>query len=358
MDKEQADPGGVAAVNRALSVLQAFENSVDGMTLTDLMNATGLYHSTILRLCESLEHFKYLKRLPDGRYMLGPDAVLPGHAVPGSFRLQDYALPVLRELSKATLRNGGDLRARRQRPRLPASRGAAAQRAHERARGRPRRARQGRGRQGAARVLGRAGRGVRRGARRALCGVAGRARLRKRRHRLPGVRRRPAAGLRALAGRAAVSLQQGQDGRRAAAGDGQPARRLTDDLGGDSSPLRAAARQAEGSAAAALEPAPLTRRLVQARVACAAWRSSTRRARSTIGSSTILPSSSKAPRPACAWRALSSTMRCAAAASSRADAVLLVDDRHLRRMDAGRRLEAELARAAHHRADRPLCRRC
>jgi len=72
MDKEQAEAGGVAAVNRALAILQAFENSVDGMTLTDLMNTTGLYHSTILRLCESLENFRYLKRLPDGRYMLGP----------------------------------------------------------------------------------------------------------------------------------------------------------------------------------------------------------------------------------------------------------------------------------------------
>ena len=103
MDKERADPGGVAAVNRALSVLQAFENSVDGMTLTDLMNATGLYHSTILRLCESLEHFNYLQRLTDGRYMLGPTPFYLGMLYQASFRLQDYALPVLRELCKATL---------------------------------------------------------------------------------------------------------------------------------------------------------------------------------------------------------------------------------------------------------------
>jgi DNA-binding IclR family transcriptional regulator len=89
MDKEQADPVGVAAVNRALSVLQAFESSVDGMTLTDLMNATGLYHSTILRLCESLEHFKYLKRLPDGRYRLGPTPFYLGMLYQASFRLQD-----------------------------------------------------------------------------------------------------------------------------------------------------------------------------------------------------------------------------------------------------------------------------
>jgi DNA-binding IclR family transcriptional regulator len=103
MEKESTEPGGVAAVNRALSILAAFEHSVDGMTLTDLMNATGLYHSTILRLCESLENFRYLKRLPDGRYMLGPTPFYLGMVYQGSFRLQDYVLPVLRELSKATL---------------------------------------------------------------------------------------------------------------------------------------------------------------------------------------------------------------------------------------------------------------
>jgi len=93
---------GVAAVNRALSILDAFEDSVDGMTLTDLTNATGLYHSTILRLCESLEHFGYLKRLADGRYMLGPTVFHLGMIYQSSFRLQDYALPVLRALVKET----------------------------------------------------------------------------------------------------------------------------------------------------------------------------------------------------------------------------------------------------------------
>jgi DNA-binding IclR family transcriptional regulator len=99
-DKEAGDAGGVAAVNRALSILAAFEHSVDGMTLTDLMNVTGLYHSTILRLCESLEKFRYLKRLADGRYMLGPMPFYLGTIYQTSFHLRDYALPVLRELSK------------------------------------------------------------------------------------------------------------------------------------------------------------------------------------------------------------------------------------------------------------------
>lgn len=101
-EKEPSDAGGVAAVNRALSILAAFEHSIDGMTLTDLMNATGLYHSTILRLCESLERFRYLKRLPDGRYMLGPMPFYLGTIYQASFHLRDYALPILRELSKQT----------------------------------------------------------------------------------------------------------------------------------------------------------------------------------------------------------------------------------------------------------------
>ncbi|MEF7613387.1 IclR family transcriptional regulator [Aquincola sp. MAHUQ-54] len=100
-EKESAEPG-VAAVNRALTILQAFEDSIDGMTLTDLMKATGLYHSTILRLCESLEHYRYLKRLPDGRYMLGATPFYLGMIYQAQFRLQDYVLPVLRELTRST----------------------------------------------------------------------------------------------------------------------------------------------------------------------------------------------------------------------------------------------------------------
>ena len=101
MAKSKEEPG-VASVNRALSILLAFENSMDGMTLTDLMNATGLYHSTILRICESLEHFGFLKRLENGRYMLGPKPFFLGMMYQESFRLWDYAAPVLRNLVQQT----------------------------------------------------------------------------------------------------------------------------------------------------------------------------------------------------------------------------------------------------------------
>lgn len=95
------DPG-VASVNRALTVLLAFRESVDGMSLAELCEATGLYHSTTLRLCESLEHYRFVKRMADGRYRLGPMPFQLGTVYQNSFRLGDYAVPILRELVSAT----------------------------------------------------------------------------------------------------------------------------------------------------------------------------------------------------------------------------------------------------------------
>lgn len=93
---------GVAAVNRALSILLAFEKSVEGMTLGELSAATGLYHSTILRLCESLEHAGFLNRLADGRFMLGATPFYLGMLYQETFRIWDYAAPVLRTLVRDT----------------------------------------------------------------------------------------------------------------------------------------------------------------------------------------------------------------------------------------------------------------
>jgi DNA-binding IclR family transcriptional regulator len=93
---------GVAAVNRALAILQAFENSVEGMSLAEISTATGLYHSTILRICDSLLHHGYLRRLEDGRFKLGPTPFYLGMLYQESFRLWDFASPILRELVRAT----------------------------------------------------------------------------------------------------------------------------------------------------------------------------------------------------------------------------------------------------------------
>lgn len=93
---------GVAAVNRALTVLQAFENAPEGLTLTALATATDLYESTVLRLLDSLMGAGFVKRLADGRYVVGPKVLPLAELYKQSFRLADYVLPRLRQLAADT----------------------------------------------------------------------------------------------------------------------------------------------------------------------------------------------------------------------------------------------------------------
>jgi DNA-binding IclR family transcriptional regulator len=98
---------GVAAASRALSVLSAFEESPDGMTLVALAKTTGLYASTVLRLLDSLMAAGFVKKLSDGRYVVGPRVLPLSEMYRRSFRLGDYALPRLRELSQETGEGAG-----------------------------------------------------------------------------------------------------------------------------------------------------------------------------------------------------------------------------------------------------------
>ena len=77
---ENAAPGGVAAVDRALSLLAAFRNGDDGLSLAELAERTRMYKSTVSRLLASLEHGGWVIRLDSGRYAVGA-AVARLHAV-------------------------------------------------------------------------------------------------------------------------------------------------------------------------------------------------------------------------------------------------------------------------------------
>ena len=63
--------GGVAALERGLSILEAFKRGKEILSLAELAGLTGLYKSTILRLCDSLLRFGYVQRMEDGRFRLG-----------------------------------------------------------------------------------------------------------------------------------------------------------------------------------------------------------------------------------------------------------------------------------------------
>jgi hypothetical protein len=69
---ENASPGGAASVDRALSLLAAFDDQTPMLTLAALAQRTRLYKSTALRLLASLEHAQLVLRQSDGRYALGP----------------------------------------------------------------------------------------------------------------------------------------------------------------------------------------------------------------------------------------------------------------------------------------------
>ncbi|AHL75331.1 IclR family transcriptional regulator [Stutzerimonas stutzeri] len=62
----------VEAVDRAISLLEAFSSGKPSLSLRELAELTGMYKSTILRLSGSLEHFGYLSRDDRGEYCLGP----------------------------------------------------------------------------------------------------------------------------------------------------------------------------------------------------------------------------------------------------------------------------------------------
>ena len=91
-----ADDGGVAAVDRALTILDALTD--DKTSLAELSKRTGLYKSTILRLAKSLEKFGYVLRSEDGGYRLGSKVLYLGSLYQRHFNTSEIVPPVLRRI--------------------------------------------------------------------------------------------------------------------------------------------------------------------------------------------------------------------------------------------------------------------
>lgn len=100
--RSSADAGGVAAVDRALSLLTAFREGDRLLTLNDLTARTGLVKSTALRLLASLAHFGLVRREEEGRYTLGPEIARLQSIYTRSFSLEAVVLPELRTLVERT----------------------------------------------------------------------------------------------------------------------------------------------------------------------------------------------------------------------------------------------------------------
>lgn len=89
---------GVAAVERALSLLDAFAEEDSELTLADLSERTGLYKSTVLRLAKSLEKFGYLHRSESGVYRLGCKLLHLGSMYQRHFHTAEIVPGVLKQI--------------------------------------------------------------------------------------------------------------------------------------------------------------------------------------------------------------------------------------------------------------------
>lgn len=97
-----SDKTGVAAVDRALATLRAFQKGDDALTLAELAKRTQLYKSTLLRLLVSLERALLIRRHEDGRYSLGPEVARLHGIYADAFSEREVVMGVLKELVEQT----------------------------------------------------------------------------------------------------------------------------------------------------------------------------------------------------------------------------------------------------------------
>jgi DNA-binding IclR family transcriptional regulator len=99
---QDAAPGGAAAVDRALSLLQAFRAGDPPLTLAVLAERTQLYKSTVLRLLASLEHAMLVERTETGHYVLGHGVARLHQVYAASYSLERMVMPELQRLVATT----------------------------------------------------------------------------------------------------------------------------------------------------------------------------------------------------------------------------------------------------------------
>jgi DNA-binding IclR family transcriptional regulator len=92
----------VAAVERTLSILDAFVEGGGSQTLSQLEEKTGLFKSVICRYMLSFERHGYIVRTGESKYRLGPGASRLGRTYERSLNLAEHVMPVLTTLSEST----------------------------------------------------------------------------------------------------------------------------------------------------------------------------------------------------------------------------------------------------------------
>lgn len=97
------DPaGGVVAVTRALSLMEAFAIGESALSLAELSRRAGMHKTTALRLARTLALSNYMVQTDDGLWRLGPAAGWLGARYQAGFDVNNVVEPALHELVKAT----------------------------------------------------------------------------------------------------------------------------------------------------------------------------------------------------------------------------------------------------------------
>jgi DNA-binding IclR family transcriptional regulator len=96
--RKRPSVSGVAAVDRALSILICFQKGDRSLELAELARRTGLVKSTVMRMALSLERAGLIARLDDGSYQLDAEMLRLGSVYQQSFDLEAVVMPVLKTL--------------------------------------------------------------------------------------------------------------------------------------------------------------------------------------------------------------------------------------------------------------------
>ena len=101
-DGANARDGGVIAVTRALTLMEAFEVGEASLPLAELSRRSGMHKTTVLRLARTLALSHYMVQTDDGQWRLGPAAGWLGARYQAGFDVNNVVEPALHELVKLT----------------------------------------------------------------------------------------------------------------------------------------------------------------------------------------------------------------------------------------------------------------
>jgi DNA-binding IclR family transcriptional regulator len=101
-DDEEVHAGGVTAVTRALSLMEAFQAGESTLSLAELSRRTGIHKTTVLRLARTLSMSSYMVQEDNGQWRLGPATGWLGARYQRGFDVNFVVEPVLRELVTLT----------------------------------------------------------------------------------------------------------------------------------------------------------------------------------------------------------------------------------------------------------------